>query len=217
MIENKIVAPNCYLPSIAYMAFALNSKDFVLEANENFAKSTERNRANIAGTNGVLKLSVPVEGGKGHRQLFKDTKICYEFRWQKIHWQTLCSCYRRSAYFEYYEEKLEPFYSKKIDFLFDYNTQLLQAILSMLKADVSLTFTDSYEKNYSENVIDLRNHFRSSDDFIVDGFNYSPPHYFQCFEKNTGFIENLSVLDILFSEGPNSKTLITNSLKIKTA
>jgi len=217
MIENKIIAPNCYLPSIAYMAFLLNANQFEIEAHENFAKSTERNRAYIAGTNSSLMLSIPVEGGKGHRQLFKDTKISYEFRWQKIHWQTLCSCYRRSAYFEYYEEKLEPFYSKKFDFLFDYNTQLLQTILTMLKSDAAFSFTDAYKKNYTEEVIDLRNHFKNSNDFVVDGFRFEPPHYFQCFEKNSGFMENLSVLDILFSEGPSAKTLIANSLKTKTA
>jgi len=213
MIENKIVAPNCYLPSIAYMAFLLNAKQFEIEAHENFTKSTERNRAYIAGTDAALMLSIPIEGGKGHRQLFKDTKISYEFRWQKIHWQTLCSCYRRSVYFEYYEETLEPFYSKKFDFLFDYNTQLLDTILTMLKFDAIISFTDSYKKNYSEDVIDIRNHFKNSNDFMVNGFQYIPPQYFQCFEKNTDFMENLSVLDILFSEGPNAKNLIVTSLK----
>jgi hypothetical protein len=213
MIEQKIIAPNCYLPSVAYMAFLLNSKNFVVEAHENFVKSTERNRAYIAGTNAALMLSVPVEGGKGHRQLYKDTKISHEFRWQKIHWQTLCSCYRRSAYFEYYEEKLAPFYNKKFDFLFDYNTQLLHTILEMLKTEVVVSFTENYEKEYDDETVDLRGYFKNSKDCEVEKFQFLPPTYFQCFEKNTGFLENLSVLDILFSEGSTAKSLIANSLK----
>lgn len=211
MIETKVVLPSCYLPSLAYMAFVLNSKQPVIEIHEHFVKSTERNRAEVAGTNGVFKLSVPIEGGKSHRQVMKDTRISNEFRWQKIHWQTLTSCYRRSAYFEYFEDKLAPFYTKQYDFLLDFNMELFHCITDMLKADVTPEKTTAFEKEFPS-AVDLRGKFKNSSDTSFDGFVFTPPRYFQCFEQQTGFLHNLSVLDILFSEGPHAKGIIMRSL-----
>jgi len=102
VIQENVIVPCCYLPPISFWSVWLNAAHIEIEAQENFVKSTFRNRCEVAGTNGLLKLSIPVEGGKSHRQLFKDTRIANDKRWQKIHWQTLCSAYRRSVYFEYY-------------------------------------------------------------------------------------------------------------------
>ncbi len=211
MLIEKTLLPNCYLPSIAWFAVMLNAENVLLEKHENFVKSTQRNRAEIAGTNGALKISVPVEGGKSHRQLFKDVRICYAANWQKIHWQTLCSCYRRSAYFEYYEEKLAPFYHQKFEFLFDFNFQLFETICSMLKVSHKVNFTESYERTHAE-LFDFRANFKDASSQNFSPFGFTPPVYFQCFESNHGFLPNLCVLDVLFSLGPEAKNKIVGSL-----
>lgn len=212
MKEKTVIAPCCYLPPISFWSMALQTENLVIEQHENFVKSTFRNRCEVAGTNGMLKLSIPVQGGKSHRQLFKDTQIANEERWQKIHWQTLCSAYRRSAYFEYYEDKLQPFFHKEYKFIFDFNYQLIELIFSLLKKENHSTFTTNFEKKYTAEILDLRSKFKSLNETEFGSAKFTPPIYFQCFGERTGFLPNLSVLDILFSEGPHASEKIKQAL-----
>lgn len=212
MKEKTVIVPCCYLPPISFWSVALQAENLVIEQHENFVKSTFRNRCEVAGTNGMLKLSIPVQGGKSHRQLFKDTQISNEERWQKIHWQTLCSAYRRSAYFEYFEDKLQPFFHKEYKFIFDFNYQLIDLIFSLLKKENHSTFTADFEKEYAGETLDLRSKFKSFHETAFGSTKFTPPVYFQCFGERTGFLPNLSVLDILFSEGPHASEKIKQAL-----
>ncbi|MBV8390819.1 MAG: WbqC family protein, partial [Mucilaginibacter sp.] len=118
MIEKGAVLPMFYLPPVEYFA-QLNkyNPDFVIEKDEHFPKQTYRNRANIYSPDGMLTLVVPVvKGSKVHTPV-KDVKISYDFRWQRLHWMSLQGCYRRSTYFEYYEDEFAPFYERKETFL----------------------------------------------------------------------------------------------------
>jgi hypothetical protein len=199
MIEKGAVLPLFYLPPVEFFA-QLNkyNPDFVIERNEHFPKQTYRNRANIYSPDGSLTLVVPVvRGSKAHKPV-KDVKISYDFDWQRLHWLGLQGCYRRSAYFEYYEDDFAPFYEKKETFLFDYNEQLLQLILKQLKIKASINYTETYEANYS-GLTDLRQSINSKK---PSEFPQKP--YFQVFEERHGFMKNLSIVDLLFNQGPQS-------------
>jgi hypothetical protein len=199
MIEKGAVLPLFYLPPVEYFA-QLNtySPDFVVEKHEHFPKQTYRNRANIYSPDGVLTLVVPVvKGSKVHTPV-KDVKISYDFNWQRLHWLSLQGCYRRSAYFEYYEDEFAPFYELKETFLFDYNEKLLAMLLKLLKIKTTLSFTETYEAEYAD-LTDLR---RSIHPKKESGFNQKP--YFQVFEERHGFMKNLSIVDLLFNQGPQS-------------
>jgi hypothetical protein len=199
MIEKGAVLPMFYLPPVEYFA-QLNSynPDFVIEKHEHFPKQTYRNRANIYSPDGMLTLVVPVvKGSKVHTPV-KDVKISYDFRWQRLHWMSLQGCYRRSAYFEYYEDEFVPFYEKKETFLFDYNDQLLQLILKLLKIKATTNYTETYEPVYPA-LVDLRQTIHPKKD---SGFQQKP--YFQVFEERLGFMKNLSIVDLLFNQGPQS-------------
>jgi len=138
-----------------------------------------------------------MKGSKNHT-IIKDVKISYDFSWQRLHWQSLQACYRRSAYFEYYEDELVPFYEKKFDFLFDYNEQLLQFILKSIKLKVDLKYTESYESEYP-GLTDLRSSISPK---IESEFSQKP--YYQVFEERQGFQKNISIVDLLFNQGPHS-------------
>ncbi len=199
MIEKGAVLPMFYLPPVEYFA-QLNSynPDFVIEKHEHFPKQTYRNRANIYSPDGMLTLVVPViKGSKVHTPV-KDVKISYDFRWQRLHWMSLQGCYRRSAYFEYYEDELAPFYEKKETFLFDYNDQLLQLILKLLKIKASINYTETYEAEYST-LADFRHTINSKKES-----DFQQKLYFQVFEERHGFMKNLSIVDLLFNQGPQS-------------
>jgi hypothetical protein len=199
MIEKGAVLPLFYLPPIAYFK-ELNSynPDFVIEKQEHFPKQTYRNRANIYSPDGVLTLVVPVvKGSKVHTPV-KDVRISYDFNWQRLHWMGLQGCYRRSAYFEYYEDDFAPFYEMKEEWLFDYNEKLLTLLLRLLKIKATLTFTDSYEAKYP-GLTDLRSPINPKKEYP---FQQKP--YFQVFEERHGFMKNLSIVDLLFNQGPQS-------------
>src|ERR1700748_2834127 len=139
MIDKGAVLPMFYLAPVEYF-IKLNTykPDILIEKEEHFPKQTYRNRANIYSPDGVLALTVPVVKGSKQHTKVKDVKISYDFDWQRLHWLSLQACYRRSAYFEYYEDEFSVFYEKKFDFLFDYNEQLLLFLLKATKIKLSL-------------------------------------------------------------------------------
>ncbi|HEY4194905.1 MAG TPA: WbqC family protein [Mucilaginibacter sp.] len=199
MIEKGAVLPLFYLPPVEYFA-QLNAynPDFVVEKYEHFPKQTYRNRANIYSPDGMLTLVVPVvKGSKVHTPV-KDVRISYEFNWQRLHWLSLQGCYRRSAYFEYYEDDFAPFYEVKETFLFDYNKNLLTLLLKLLKIRATLSFTENYEAEYPE-LTDLRYSIHSKKET-----NFQQKPYFQVFEERHGFLKNLGIVDLLFNQGPQS-------------
>jgi hypothetical protein len=199
MIEKGAVLPMFYLPPIEYFVLLNTYKPGILiEREENFPKQTYRNRANIFSPDGVLVLTVPVmRGSKNHTQI-KDVKISYDFNWQRLHWLSLQACYRRSAYFEYYEDEFMQFYDRKFSFLFDYNELLLKFILKSIKLKVDLTYTESYKAEYPS-LCDFRN---TIDPKKESNFDEKP--YFQVFEERKGFQRNLSIADLLFNQGPHA-------------
>jgi hypothetical protein len=199
MIEKGAVLPMFYLPPVEYFTQLHNyNPDFLIERFEHFPKQTYRNRANIYSPDGILTLVVPVVKGSKLHTPVKDVKISYDFSWQRLHWMSLQGCYRRSAYFEYYEDDFAPFYEKKETFLFDYNSQLLQLILKLLKIKTSISCTESYEAEY-QNLSDFRNNIHPKKE---SDFKQRP--YFQVFEERRGFMKNLSIVDLLFNQGPQS-------------
>lgn len=199
-MQSSAIFPLFYLPPISYFT-ALKQSDFkfTLEKFEHFPKQTYRNRASIASPNGVLDLTVPVvKGSKVHTKI-KDVKISYDARWQRLHWLSLQNCYRSSAFFEYYEDGLVPFYEKKFDFLFDYNLELLQWLCKQVKVNPHVDFTAEYVEQYTG-----RSDFRQ--EFTKNNVpNTQISHYFQVFSDRNEFMPNLSVVDLLFSQGPQSK------------
>jgi hypothetical protein len=199
-MQSLATFPLFYLPPISYFS-ALNALDFQfeLERFENFPKQTYRNRTVVSSPNGPLNLFIPVIKGSKYHTVYKDVKISYDFKWQRLHWLSFEACYRNSAYFEFYEDEFVKFFQSKTEFLFDYNLDLLSWIFKQLKKNPLIEFTSEYDKEKGEG-LDFRNHIdlKKSTDF------HNKP-YFQVFEDRNGFLPNMSIVDLLFNQGPQSK------------
>lgn len=202
-MSNSIVLAASYLPPVSYFhAIAKNEGYVLLDKYEHFPKQTYRNRARIATANGVLDLIVPIQHGRKERIAMKDIRINYDHDWQRLHWLSMQTAYRSSAYFEYYEDDFRPFYEKKYDFLLDYNVAQLELLLKCLKLKRAINFTNTYEKEYP--FADFRDAIHPKKESIMK----DPQPYYQLFEDRHGFLPDLSVVDLIFNQGPQSKSYL---------
>lgn len=204
-MQKSVILPLFYLAPVAYYSnFKAGFETLILEKEEHFPKQTFRNRCSLYSANGQLDLTVPVQRGAKVHTAYKDVKISYDFDWQRLHWLSLQTCYRSSAYFEYYEDELRPFYTQKPEFLFDLNEALLDWSLKKLKLQASYHVNKEYVKSYDADTLDLRYTMPCKTPSVLKP-NLS---YYQVFEDRHGFIPNLSILDLLFNQGPQAKTYI---------
>jgi hypothetical protein len=198
MNETAILS-TAYLGPIQYYQKLMNYPACIIDNHEHFIKQTYRSRCEIYSPNGVLTLSIPLEK-RNKRQPVKDVRISYEYNWQTLHWRSLESSYRRSPFFEYYEDDLRPFYeNKKFDFLIDLNESLQQEILALLKLKPNYRFSTEYKSEY-DNADDFRNIISPKESKDSDP-SFSPKIYSQVFETRHGFLPNLSIVDVLFNQG----------------
>lgn len=191
-----------YFPNIAHFASILNSDIVHLEVCDHYQKQTFRNRSEIYGANGKLTLSVPVRYSQINRQQFKDVKISYVEDWQQNHLKSLQSAYSVSPFYEYYIDDLMPLFENKFNFLLDLNLKCLEILNDSLQIDFNKSLTSVYEKN-PVSLVDYR--------YLVNKkhltFNFIT--YPQVFSQKHGFISNLSILDLLFNEGPNTELYLS--------
>ncbi|MGO4905763.1 WbqC family protein [Flavobacterium sp. W20_MBD1_R3] len=185
-----------YFPSISHFAAIVQSENITFEIEDNFQKQTNRNRTYIYSPNGIQLLNIPVKHSKESHQKTKDIRIETDFDWQKQHFKSLEAAYRSSPFFEFFEDDIRPIFEKKQDFLLDLNFEVL-AILSKcfrMKLDYATT-TEYFHEVNTTTIIDFRTLVNGKKDLSVF------ENYTQVFDDKHGFINNLSVLDLLFNEG----------------
>ena len=190
------IFPTAYLPSIEYVSLFLKAEAPSIELFETYQKQSCRTRTNVMTANGVQTLTIPVIKTNGNHTLTKDIEISYKESWQQTHLRCLESAYRKSAYFDYYFPYFEKIYKQKFNTLFELNDFCLKTILKILKAKKEYSFTTDFEKITDEN------DYRISLSKGTNKIEMKP--YYQVFADRHGFIPNLSIVDLLFNEGPNS-------------
>lgn len=198
----SIIVHPTYFPSIAhFIAIAITDK-IVFEVADNYQKQTYRNRALVYAANGKLALTIPVKYSQKNRQLYKDIQIANDSNWQLLHWKSLESAYKTSPFFEYYEDELKHLFFYKVDNLMEHNLKCFETVIDCLQLDIPITKSSIYEKEIT-NHKDHRYlvNARKAIDFKLDT-------YTQVFSNKHGFIPNLSILDLLFNEGPNALTYL---------
>ena len=198
-----LIHPN-YFPNIHQFTQIIKANNILFEVSDNYQKQTFRNRTYIYGANGKLGLFIPVIHTHKNRELFKDVKISYDSNWMDLHLKSLQSAYRSSPYFEYFEDDFIKLYSEKEKFLADFNIKCIRLISSLLDLDLVYKISGEYVEKTND-IIDLRDLSNARKEKKID-----TPKYIQVFESKHGYINNLSILDLIFSEGPNSVSLITN-------
>jgi len=190
---NIIIHPS-YFPSISHYVAMANSDLVTFEMDDNFQKQTNRNRMYIYSPNGIQLLNVPIKHSKTVHQKTKDVQIENDFDWQKQHFKSLEAAYRSSPFFEYFEDTIHPVFEKKHQFLMDLNLQTMEIVSNCLGFEFDYNETTEYFFDVAD-----KTDFRP----LVNGKKdvSQLASYTQVFGDKHGFINNLSILDLLFNEG----------------
>lgn len=191
-----------YFSPISQYAAILKAGEVVFEFEDNYQKQTYRNRCYIYGANGKLPLSVPIKHQKDKgRKKTKDILVENDFPWQSQHFKSLKAAYRSSPFFEFFEDDIAKIFEKKYVYLIDLNIDTYLFITDALQINQDFSKTNEYV--LTPELDDYR-------DFSIakNGVSIEVKQYTQMFDHKHGFISNLSMLDLLFMEGPNALTFL---------
>lgn len=207
-----------YLGNIQYFS-KLVSGEAQIEAHENFQKQTYRNRCEVMTAGGVRALTVPVVWDHHIKMPVREVRIDYTLPWQREHWRTLRAAYAAAPYFDHYAERLAPFYDERAyrpERLFDLNTDVTVLLLRLLGLPETFRHTEDYVPSAPldtavaagdfREVISHKPRLRRTD----PGFR--APEYYQVFADRMPFAPNLSVVDLLFCEGPQAGRIVRESI-----
>ncbi len=196
---SKVLLSTAYFPPVSYMQVMLKANHTEIETQETYHKQTYRNRCEIATAGGRFPLVVPVSKPQGNHTKTSDILISYRENWQQKHWKTLTSAYSSSPFFMYYEDIIFPLFQINTPLLLDYNRNILDTILKVLEVSPKITYTSSFAKN-PKDCLDLRQEINPKT--RRQKFGIKP--YPQVFENQNNFLEDLSILDVLFNLGPET-------------
>ncbi|QCX39280.1 WbqC family protein [Aureibaculum algae] len=197
-----LVYPTYFSPIIHFTALA-NSSSVTFEVEDNYQKQTYRTRCYIYGANGRQLLNVPILQANS-KQRTKDVLLDNSTSWQQQHIKSMASAYKSSPFYEFYEDELIDLLLKKHKYLLDLNLDCQQFIFDNLPLDIQTNKSIEFHKDYPAEA-DFR--------FLVDAKSnrsYKLNEYTQVFSDKRGFIMNLSILDLLFMEGPNAINYLEN-------
>ena len=200
--QERTAAAPALTPAIVY-----------IEACENFQKQSYRNRCYFYGADGVQSLQVPIlhEGGT-HKQPISEIKIDWSKPWLLQHKRAIISAYRTSAYFEYYQDELFAILDSQPEKLFDLNMAIIRFFIEKTGLAIDPRTTEDYSREGS--IVTSDSSTISCEDFrerihpkrnntILEDLGIKKP-YFQVFAQKHGFQSDLSIMDLLFNEGPES-------------
>ena len=211
-MSKSIILELHYLPSIQYFSKLFAFKEVQIEQHEHYLKGSYRNRCHIAGVNGILRLTIPLKKGKNEKQPIREVQIAYHEDWQRQHWVSICSAYGNAPFFDFYADGLKPFYHKPYTYLFNFNLALLHWLYDILSPTATLTFSNKYEKNHPDYMVDLRNVISPKSQRQKPDPFFKKISYSQVFTEKNGFLANLSILDLLFCTGPQTGLILEEML-----
>ncbi len=212
-MANAALLSTAYFPPAKYFFVIAHSTKILIEKCENYHKQTYRNRCCIMGANGPLTLTVPVLRGSFHKTALRDLEIDNGRRWRDLHLRSITSAYATAPFFEYYYDAISTVISRPYRFLIDLNAEALASITEAIGLTTEIEFSREFvaEETVSEDFRYLISPKRQSS---VEGFTEMP--YMQVFSERFGFVPGLSILDMLFNNGPGTGALLLGFLVSKT-
>jgi len=199
-----------YFPPISYFALIAKYRDVCIEACENYQKQSWRNRCRYYAADGPQYLNFPIVHEGTHELPISRIKVDYSTPWVLKTKRAIASAYDSSACFEYYKDELFSILDSHPETLFDLDMQIIKFFLRKTGIEANIRLTEEYvapepaegaEGRYGRDYREILHPKRP--DTVLKDLGLEKP-YFQVFARKYGFIPNLSIMDLLFNEGPDS-------------
>jgi len=191
----KVLEPT-YFPPISHWKH-ISSNNLQWCINSRYNKQTLTNRTYIDSSNGELMLTVPIKhSGKNVPRKFSEIKIDNSSNWKKTHFKSIKICYQSSPFFEFYEDDISFFYESDYEYLHQLNFASINLVCKWINLEMPKENFNVQEKEFI-NLIYLSNTKRTRE--LLE------KKYTQTFQVSNGFINDLSILDLIFNCGPDSK------------
>ena len=190
--------PITYFGNVEYFWHLMQHSKASIDIEEPYQKQTFRNRCVVLGANGPLNLTVPVERPNGSQTKTKDVLLSHAENWKNVHWKTLESCYNRTPYFEFYADDIKAILFTDFQKLSSLNLALTEHLINKIGL-VSEINMDKMVQDHSQQFSPKKE------------TSFKTHHYLQTFSERFGFINNLSILDLIFNEGPNTICILNES------
>lgn len=214
-----------YIPWKGYFDIIANVDEFILYDDMQYTRRDWRNRNKIMTPNGPIWLTIPVMVKGKFYQKINETKVVDQ-NWVDDHWKSIQMNYARAEYFSDYKERIRAVYDscKEEVFLSRINYRFLIEICSFLGIHTKITWSSDYHlaDGKTERLIDLVK--QAGGDYYLSGpaakdyiaeelfrqaniqlvwMDYRGyPEYRQLSKK---FEHGVSILDLIFNEGPNAR------------
>lgn len=206
--QNAVLLSTAYLPNAQYFTKILSFDIIYIEHNENYIKQSFRNRCTILSANGPLDLTIPVSRAETDKIPIKELKIDYTQRWQAIHLKAIESAYRNSPFYLYYIDDIVAVYEQKFENLWDFNTQMLKELILLIGVNKHILPTTTF-KQPDVQLADFSEVIHPKPKIAKPDNTFRHVTYYQVFESKFGFIPNLSIIDLLFNNGPSTIDLLS--------
>ena len=194
--------PLYYLAPVSYYSrlyrTLTSGEPWAFNTDDRWEKQTLRSRCFIAGPDGPQRLSIPIQhrvplpspssaesspfkGELERVSLTRDLLLSDHGNWRHQHWQALVSAYDQSPFFAYYADDFRPhFLPGAHSSLWDFNLALHNVIASCL----DLAHLPAVLPPWGES---------------------EKGPYYQVFSSRTGFLPDLSIVDLIFNMGPEAR------------
>ena len=217
-----------YLPWLGYFERIFLSDVHVILDHVQFEKNSMVNRNKVKTSNGWVWLTVPVASkGKFGDLGINNIRISDNTRWQKKHWNTICGAYSKSIFFNEHRSFFEDVYSREWNNLSLLMTEITIYLLNVLSIKTKIICSSELELDRSKSDLVLEiakklgadnylsgpfgRNYLDMDEFQeenvkVQFHDYTHPTYHQL---HGDFCPYMSVIDLLFNEGPKSLGILT--------
>ena len=186
------VFPTAYFPSIQYLRTFLRANEPRIEMHEHFQKQTIRSRCEILTANGILRLSIPTLHESGRKIPLKELKIDHSGTWKNDHWRAITSAYALAPYFEDYAKEIKTIIFSDDTYLWEKNERCLSLMEDVLNQPLCIQYTEEFHGISGD----------SSKNAYLEHDPWTLASYQQVFSYDKLFTSNLSMIDLLFNEGP---------------
>lgn len=196
---NGLFATAYFGPISMYQKLTSCSQTWI-EVHEHMVKQSYRNRCVILSANGKMNLTVPLDGRRNHKPI-QDQKILSKEHWVAKHLKSMDAAYRSSAYYEFYQPEIAEILNRDFTYLLDLNNAVHEFVMDSVQLETTWEETQVFQSDFDG--ADFRSLIHPKKESLIEAIEYP-----QVFDEKYGFQKDLSILDLLFNQGPNSYSFI---------